>query len=80
MVINKNKKQMKAIEAFLIVIGLLLLSAIILAFPTMWLWNWLMPDIFGLMKIDLYQAMGINFLTHILFKSNVTIKRENNGN
>ena len=71
---------MKAIEAFLIVVGLLLLSAIILAFPTMWLWNWLMPDIFGLMKIDLYQAMGINFLTHILFKSNVTIKRENNGN
>jgi len=71
---------MKALEAFLIVIGLLLLSAIILAFPTMFLWNWLMPDIFGVMKIDLYQAMGINFLTHILFKSNVTIKRDNNGN
>ena len=71
---------MKALEAFLIVIGLLLLSAIILAFPTMVLWNWLMPDIFGLMKIDLYQAMGINFLTNILFKSNVTIKRESNGN
>jgi len=71
---------MKAIEAFLIVIGLLLLSAILLAFPTMLLWNWLMPNIFGVMKIDLYQAIGINFLTHILFKSNVTIKRENNGN
>lgn len=71
---------MKALEAFLIVVGLLLLSAIILAFPTMFLWNWLMPDIFGVMRIDLYQAMGINFLTHILFKSNVTIKRENNGN
>ena len=71
---------MKAIEAFLIIVGLLLLSSILLAFPTMWLWNWLMPDIFGVMKIDLYQAMGINFLTHILFKSNVTIKRENNGN
>jgi len=71
---------MKAIEAFLIVIGLLLLSAILLAFPTMWLWNWLMPNIFGITKIDLYQSMGINFLTHILFKSNVTIKRENNGN
>lgn len=71
---------MKAVEAFLIIVGLLLLSSILLAFPTMWLWNWLMPDIFGLMKIDLYQAMGINFLTNILFKSNVTIKRENNGN
>ena len=69
---------MKALEAFLIIIGLLLLSSILLAFPTMWLWNWLMPDIFGVMKIDLYQAMGINFLTNILFKSNVTIKRENN--
>ena len=71
---------MKALEAFLIIVGLLLLSSILLAFPTMWLWNWLMPDIFGLMKIDLYQAMGINFLTNILFKSNVTIKRDNNGN
>lgn len=71
---------MKAVEAFLIIIGLLLLSSILLAFPTMFLWNWLITDIFGLMKIDLYQAMGINFLTNILFKSNVTIKRENNGN
>jgi len=71
---------MKALEAFLIIIGLLLLSSILLAFPTMFFWNWLMPDIFGLVKIDLYQAMGINFLTNILFKSNVTIKRENNGN
>jgi hypothetical protein len=69
---------MKALEAFLIVVGLLFLSAVILAFPTMFLWNWLMPEIFGVVKIDLYQAMGINFLTHILFKSNVTIKRENN--
>ena len=69
---------MKALEAFLIVLGLLFLSAVILAFPTMFLWNWLMPEIFGVVKIDLYQAMGINFLTHILFKSNVTIKRENN--
>ncbi len=71
---------MKALEAFLIVIGLLLLSAIILAFPTMFLWNWLMPKIFGVTQIDLYEAMGINFLANILFKSNVTIKRDGNGN
>jgi len=37
-----------------------------------------MPNIFGLTEITLYQAMGINFLSNILFKSNVTIKRENN--
>jgi hypothetical protein len=69
---------MKALEAILILVGLWLLSAIILAFPTMWLWNWLMPKLFSLTQIDLYEAMGINFLTNILFKSNVSIKR--NGN
>ena len=69
---------MKAIEAFLIIVGLLLLSSILLAFPTMWLWNWLMPKLFSLPQIDLYESMGINFLTNILFKSNVSIKR--NGN
>ncbi|MEY4334046.1 MAG: hypothetical protein RLZZ196_2789 [Bacteroidota bacterium] len=66
---------MKAIEAFFIVIGLLFLSALILAFPTMFLWNWLMPKLFSVSQIDIYQAMGINFLANILFKSNVTIKR-----
>jgi hypothetical protein len=71
---------MKALEAFLIVLGLFLLNAIILAFPTMWLWNWLMPRIFGLTQITLYEAMGINFLSGILFKTNISIKRENNGN
>ena len=69
---------MKALEAFFIVIGLLFLSAVILAFPTMFLWNWLMPKLFSVTEIDLYEAMGINFLANILFKSNVTIKRENN--
>ena len=69
---------MKALEALLILFGLWLLSAILLAFPTMWLWNWLMPKLFDFIKIDLYEAMGINFLTNILLKSNVSIKR--NGN
>jgi hypothetical protein len=67
---------MKAIEAFLIVIGLLFLYALVLAFPTYFLWNWLMPNIFGLGRIDIYQAMGLNFLANILFKSNLTINKK----
>ena len=67
---------MKALEALFIVIGLLILSAILLAIPTMLLWNWLMPRIFGLTQIDIFQAMGINFLSGILFKSNVNIKKD----
>ena len=67
---------MKVIEAILLVVGLLFLYALLLAFPTMILWNWLMPKLFGLTQIDIFQAMGINFLSGILFKSNVNIKKD----
>jgi hypothetical protein len=36
---------------------------------TMWLWNWLMPEIFKLPAIGFWQAVGILILSHILFKS-----------
>jgi hypothetical protein len=67
---------MKAIEAILLVVGLLFLYALILAFPTMILWNWLMPRIFGLTQIDIFQSMGLNFLSGILLKSNVNVKKD----
>jgi len=35
----------------------------------MLLWNWLMPDIFGLRRITYWQGWGLLVLTHILFKS-----------
>lgn len=46
--------------------------ALIMAFPTLWLWNWLMPSIFGLSTITFWQALGLNFLSSILFKSHTT--------
>jgi hypothetical protein len=67
---------MKNIEAILLVVGLLFLYALILAFPTMVLWNWLMPRIFGLTQIDIFQAMGLNFLSGILLKANVNVKKD----
>jgi hypothetical protein len=66
---------MKPFEIFLAALGIIVLTAILMAFPTMWLWNWLMPDIFGLPKIHLYQAMGINFLSGILFRTNINVKK-----
>ena len=59
-------------EAFIKVFGVIVLIAIvslILALPTMWLWNWLMPILFGLTKITFWQALGVNILSNILFKS-----------
>jgi len=34
----------------------------------MLLWNWLMPDIFGLKRLGYWQAWGLLILSHILFK------------
>jgi positive regulator of sigma E activity len=43
--------------------------ALLLGFVVMWLWNWLMPAIFGLTTITFWQAWGLVVLAHILFKS-----------
>lgn len=43
--------------------------ALLFGFVVMWLWNWLMPDIFGLTTITFWQAWGLLVLSHILFKS-----------
>jgi hypothetical protein len=67
---------MKGLEAILLVLGLLILSSILLAIPTMVLWNYVMPYVFGLVPITLLQAMALNILSGILFKSSVTVKKD----
>lgn len=59
-------------EKFLIfLMGILLIAliSIILGLPTMLLWNWLIPGIFGLTKITFLEAIGLNILCGILFKA-----------
>jgi hypothetical protein len=36
----------------------------------MLLWNWLMPEIFGLKEVTYWQAWGLMILSWILFKGN----------
>ena len=45
--------------------------SIVCAYPVKWLWNWLMPELFGLGKISLMQAFGLQLLCSIFFKANV---------
>jgi len=45
-------------------IGLLALLGLVV----MLLWNWLMPDIFGLKTLNYWQAWGLLILSTILFK------------
>lgn len=60
---------MKVFVKFLWAIISVVVISLLMAIPTMLLWNLLMPDIFGLVKISLWQALGINILSGILFKS-----------
>ena len=50
--------------------------AIIFALPTLFLWNWLMPTIFGLTKITLWQALGLNLLAGFLLGHSSTFKKD----
>jgi hypothetical protein len=43
--------------------------------PILWIWNGLMPSIFGLGQINFWQALGISILSTLLFK-NIEIKEK----
>ncbi len=52
------------------VIFIAIITAVLMAFPTMWLWNGcLIPAVDGVHEIGFWQALGLNVLFSILFKS-----------
>lgn len=64
---------MDKLLAFAAVIALLLILALVMALPTMLLWNLcLVPAVPALVEIGFWQALGINVLCSILFKSSGT--------
>jgi hypothetical protein len=65
------------LESVLTIIGLLILLVMVLGLPLQILWNWLMPSIFNLRYITFWEAVGLNFIATILFKSNITVKKDN---
>jgi len=48
--------------------------ALLLSLPVWLLWNWLVPGIFGLPEIGLFQAFGLMVLCSFLFKSSASSK------
>ena len=46
--------------------GLVLLGA-----PLMYLWNWVVPSLFGLRYITFWEAVGLNLITGILFRQSI---------
>jgi hypothetical protein len=60
---------LKLISELVLLVGFIVLYALILALPTMLLWNWVMPGIFGLKTIGFFQALGLNLLCGVLVRS-----------
>ena len=57
----------ETVIAILTVIFTLIIIGILLAIPTMLLWNMVMPDVFGLTKITFFQALWLSLLGRCLF-------------
>ena len=55
----------KFVLLFSIVVGL----ALLMAWPVMLLWNYVMPDVFGLTVITFWQALALSMLASFLLKS-----------
>lgn len=59
----------EVIKGIALVIGGLVIFGLLIGFPIMWLWNWLMPDLFGVPEIGFWEAWGLYMLSNVLFKS-----------
>ena len=69
------KNLLKSFEPLLKALGLVIVIILITVFPAMWLWNWLMPTIFGLKEITFWQTIGLQILLHILLPKSYSSKQ-----
>lgn len=64
------------------IISLIVATAVVLitALPFMLLWNWIVPDMFGLDKINFWEALGLLLLSNVLFKTtHIKTKEKSNS-
>ena len=67
----------------ILVIFIIAINSLVAAIPTYFVWNWIMPTIFGIKVVTFWQMWGINFLAGTLFKSrsyinNLSPSKKNN--
>ena len=66
---HKMRGKSPAMIAGMVVLGIIAISglAILFGFTVMWLWNWLMPELFGLPMLTFWKAVGVVILSKLLF-------------
>lgn len=67
----------KLLGAAIVVLGTVILLSFVLCLPVMWIWNWIMPELFGLATVTWTQAWGLNLLCGLLFRAKVEVNNKN---
>ena len=65
-----------AIGKIIIFAAWLAVVSAIFVIPTWILWNWLVPELFGLPRISFFQALGLLLLSGMLFRSQPKVSVE----
>ncbi len=65
------EKFVKIIVGFAGVVTMILLIAAIIALPVMWMWDYVMPSVFGLPELTFWQALWGTLLCRLLFTDSV---------
>lgn len=66
----------KVFSAFFIMLLACVGVAFLLVWPLVWMWNYVMPDIFGLPEITFWQMFWLYVLIQCLLKLNVTVNNK----
>lgn len=69
------KKAIALIMAIIVTMVMVIVTSLIAAIPVYFLWNWLIPDIFGLTTINFTQTVGLCFLVKLLLPSSSTVEK-----
>lgn len=65
--ISTTSKAAVAIGAVLAALVIAFVVSVLLALPIKWLWNWLIPSIFGLRTISVLEAWGLSMLVKLIW-------------
>lgn len=61
---------------FGLTVTLVIVGALFVSLPVMWLWNAFVPAVFGLHSLTWAQALWLSLLCGLLFRTGATIRRE----
>ena len=63
------------IKLGLMALGVFLIVGLVLSIPLCLLWNWLMPNIFGLPTITILEAFGLSALVTFLSPKQMNLQK-----